>query len=136
MYRVQDIPADELKFSAIHASGRGGQNVNKVATAIQLHFDIWRSSLPDRIKQRLAALRDHRITREGVVVIKASRYRYQERNREDARQRLDELLQKAQEERKARRATRPTRASKERRLDTKKQRGAKKNLRGKVRHDD
>jgi ribosome-associated protein len=123
MWRVSDIPESELDFSAVRASGPGGQNVNKVSTAIHLRFAIDASSLPTELKERLKALRDARITGEGVIVIKAQRSRSQESNREDALARLDALLQKAQEHRVIRRRTRPTRASVKRRLENKGKRG-------------
>lgn len=126
------LEAHEIEMQAIRSQGSGGQNVNKVATAIHLRFDIRASSLPQRYKDRLLALNDQRINRDGVVVIKAQQFRSQEQNRENALARLAQLIQGVTQERKTRRATRPTRASKRRRLDNKTQRGRTKALRGKV----
>ncbi len=126
------IDEAEVDISAIRAQGAGGQNVNKVSSAIHLRFDIPASSLPQDIKDRLLALRDKRITAEGVLVIKAQSYRTQDRNRLDAYARLQELVQSVALPPKPRRATRPTHASKERRLQAKSQRSAIKELRGKT----
>ncbi|MCC6470964.1 MAG: aminoacyl-tRNA hydrolase [Alphaproteobacteria bacterium] len=120
MTGVPRIPDSELTESFIRASGPGGQNVNKVATAVELRFDLRHSrSLPERVRQRLARLAGSRLTREGVLVIRAERFRTQERNRADARARLDELVALAAVEPKKRVKTRPSRASKERRLESK-----------------
>ncbi|WP_250458701.1 alternative ribosome rescue aminoacyl-tRNA hydrolase ArfB [Microbulbifer litoralis] len=127
------IPLTEIDMSAMRAQGSGGQNVNKVSSAIHLRFDIRASSLPEELKQRLLRLSDQRITAEGVVVIKAQRFRTQEKNREDALERLRTLLQGAARRQKKRVPTKPTRGSKERRLKKKTQRGQVKALRGKVR---
>ncbi|MBA52958.1 MAG: aminoacyl-tRNA hydrolase [Pseudomonadales bacterium] len=125
------IPEDEIEISAIRAQGSGGQNVNKVSTAIHLRFDIKASSLPDYCKEKLLALQDQRISKDGVVVIKAQGFRTQEKNREDAIARLIELVRKATVVKKARRPTKATRASQKRRVDTKTHRGKIKALRGK-----
>lgn len=122
----------EVQMTAIRSAGNGGQNVNKVATAIHLRFDIPHSTLPDVYKQRLLTLNDSRISKEGVLVIKAQSFRTQEQNREDAQTRLVEFIQAAMVVQKARRPTRPTRASKIRRVDNKKKRSVKKSLRGKL----
>ena len=127
------IDEAEVDISAIRAQGAGGQNVNKVSSAIHLRFDIPASSLPDDVKDRLLALRDKRITAEGVLVIKAQSHRTQDMNRLDAYARLQDIVQSVALAPKPRRATRPTRASKERRLEDKSQRSAIKELRGKAR---
>ena len=126
------IDEAEVETSAIRAQGAGGQNVNKVSSAIHLRYDIPASSLPADIKERLLALRDKRITAEGVLVIKAQSHRTQDMNRLDAYARLQDIVQSVALPPKPRRATRPTRASKERRLQDKSQRSAIKELRGKA----
>ena len=132
MFSVKDIPSNELQLAAIRAGGPGGQNVNKVSSAIHLRFDIKASSLPERVKQQLLQMADSRISSDGVVVIKAQSMRKQEQNRAEALERLDELLHQAQRVVKKRRATRPTRGSVKRRLDTKRKQANRKKQRGKV----
>ncbi len=122
----------EVQFTAIQSQGKGGQNVNKVATAVHLRFDVMASSLPPAIKERIRALRDRRITREGVVVIKAQGQRSQEGNREEALSRLRELLEHALVVRRPRRPTRPGRRAVERRLAAKARRSRLKKGRGRV----
>lgn len=131
------IPEEELVESFVRASGPGGQNVNKVHTAVQLRFDVRHSpSLPDDVAVRLMRLAGSRMTREGVLVIEASRFRTQERNRADARERLAGLVATAEVRPVRRRATKPTKASGERRLAGKAVRSGVKSGRGKVRMDD
>jgi ribosome-associated protein len=126
------FPVDplEVDFSAIRAQGAGGQNVNKVSSAVHLRYDIPASSLPDDVKQRLLALRDSRITQEGVLVMKAQKHRSQDMNRADALARLQELIDSVSVPPRMRRATKPSYGSKQRRLEGKSQRSAIKILRG------
>ena len=126
------VDETEVEFSAIRAQGAGGQNVNKVSSAIHLRFDIPASSLPDGVKERLLALRDSRITDAGVLVLKAQQHRTQEMNRADALARLNEVVNSVAVPPRVRRATKPSYGSKQRRLEGKSQRSETKSLRGKV----
>ena len=126
------IPENEIEISAVRSRGPGGQNVNKVSSAVHLRFDILSSSLPDYYKKRLLGLKDRRISKSGVIVVKAQQYRSQQKNREVALDRLTRLIQSVKVRPKPRLATKPSRTSQEKRLDRKTKRGQLKQLRKKI----
>ena len=135
MIRISDtisLPLSEIEFTQIRASGPGGQNVNKVSTAIHLRFDITSSSLPDYCKQKLLVARDHRISNDGCIIIKAQQYRSLEKNREEALLRLTALIRSTLKRAKPRKPTKPTHSSRQKRLDKKNRQGNQKKLRKKI----
>ena len=128
-----EIPEDEIVIQAIQSRGPGGQNVNKVASAVQLFFDIRASSLPDLYKERLLRLDDRRISRDGILIIRAQNFRTQERNRKEALERLADVIERVRYAPRKRRPTKPSYRARQRRLDRKKEHGRKKSLRLRIR---